>query len=113
MIKLSGIKKLFIRGSSLDVEISNRQTGKTDRAVRWIEQGRVYDKKRMIIVFNDIEANRLIRTYGLAECEVMSFRKFLTTPTEHKTELFIDNADYILQHLFKWQVRKININKNA
>lgn len=112
MKKLSGIKKLLVKGFGFKMDISSAGSGKTTRAVRWIEQGRVKGEKRAIVVINKQEKDRLMTQYILGRDEVITMSEVPQRGVGYGgRKLWVDSADMILQTIFEGNMKMMSMSK--
>lgn len=102
----------------MQIELSSRSSGKTAKAVKWVKEGRIDGQEdtsnRIIVVISEGEKRRLMEAFHLGYHEVESYETVLHSyhlPVLRKKELFLDNADIIIQRLFYGLVRCISLTK--
>jgi hypothetical protein len=83
-----------------------RQAGKTETLVAWAKR----NPNRIIVVMDERERERLVRTYGLCPEQVRHWNS--NAPRSGGYEVAIDNLDLILQHVYG-DVKIVTVTKDA
>ena len=94
----------------MEVDISQRQAGKTTRMIKWLRG----DEGRMLITFSHQRENQMKREYKDVANRILDWRSFqdryaYAPATREIKELGIDDADMILNNLFEGMVTRISI----
>jgi hypothetical protein len=91
----------------MEITISPRASGKTTLMIKWLKA----DKNRILLTFNHQEADRLKYTYPEISQRIYCWEEW--KEKQHgveKKEIGIDNANYILQHMLKHEIKKITMS---
>jgi carotenoid cleavage dioxygenase-like enzyme len=85
---------------------AERRMGKTETLVAWAKQS----PSRIIVVADERERERLVRTYELRPEQVRHWNS--NAPRSGGYEVAIDNLDLILQHVYG-DVKIVTVTKDA
>jgi hypothetical protein len=94
---------------------SGRRGGKTTKMVEWVRQGRKIKEypgwSRIIVTFNESEAQRLREEYELDYHQVYSFRDLQGMHGAHRAnfDVGVDNADLILEEYLRSRIDRITL----
>lgn len=90
------------------ITINPRRAGKTTRAVAWLDN----NPHGILIVFSEQEAKRIAYQFKLDEAtanRIMSWEQYRASKNFHNKEVFIDNADIVLQSMVDNSVVEITM----
>jgi hypothetical protein len=104
----------------MKVDVGKKRSGKTEKAIRWVLEGRqnlkeINSSKRLLVVCSDTERNRILREYKdsyyeLGSKEIDTYHDCLLH-NHFGREIYIDNADMILQSIFhRFKISRISWN---
>ena len=92
------------------VEIAPRQSGKTTKLIKWLNES----NKRILITFSVKEADRISQDFKIDRKRVLTWDEYFGKKKTLGTEIdkvSIDNIDLILQGLFRERIEKITFSK--
>ncbi len=95
-----------------------RRMGKTTEAVKWVKEGRIDGEKdtsnRILVVLGEREKNQIMKIFDLGYHEVETWNTITAgyyIPTLRTKQLFIDNADIVLQTLVQTSIKGLTVTK--
>ncbi len=87
----------------MKISVGGRACGKTTRAVEWLLE----DSKRLLAVFGENEKRRIIKQFNIHPSKIIVWNKMTADISYSDREIGIDNAEWLIQELFKNHVGKV------
>jgi hypothetical protein len=91
-----------------EIDYSARGAGKTTRLIEWLRQ----KPERILITVSHNEENRLKRLYPELSTRIVDWRSYQQRYMHGSPikEVSIDNADLILQEMFRQRISRVSIS---